>query len=66
MTFKFILYFIVTILVIWTMDTININQIFKKNVNPIQAKLFYFFLGLSIIYLVTNFLYDLITSINIL
>ncbi len=66
MTFKFILYFVVTILVIWTMDTININQIFKKNVNPIQAKLFYFFVGLSMIYLVTNFLYDLIISVNIL
>lgn len=66
MTFKFILYFVVTILVIWTMDTININQIFKKNVNPLQAKLFYFFCGLSMIYLVTNFIYDLITSVNIL
>ena len=66
MTFKFILYFAVTILVIWTMDTINVNQIFKKNVNPIQAKLFYFFVGLSMIYLVTNFIYDLINSVNIL
>ena len=66
MTFKFILYFVVTILVIWTMDTINVNQIFKKNVNPIQAKLFYFFVGLSMIYLVTNFIYDLINSVNIL
>ncbi len=66
MTFKFILYFVVTILVIWTMNTININQIFKKNVNPIQARLLYFFIGLSIIYLVTNFIYDLITTIHIL
>ena len=66
MTFKFILYFVITILVIWTMDTININQIFKKNANPIQAKLFYFFVGLSMIYLVTNFIYDLIISIKIL
>ena len=64
--FKFILYFVVTVLVIWTMDTININQIFKKNCNPLQAKLFYFFVGLSMIYLVTNFLYDLIISVNIL
>jgi len=64
--FKFILYFVVTVLVIWTMDTININQIFKKNCNPLQAKLFYFFVGLSIIYLVTNFFYDLFISINIL
>ena len=64
--FKFILYFIVTILVIWTMDTINVNQIFKKNANPLQAKMFYFFVGLSMIYLVTNFIYDLIQSVNIL
>lgn len=66
MTFKFILYFVITIIVIWSMDSININQIFKKNVNPLQAKIFYFFLGLSLIYLVTNFIYDLINSIKIL
>ena len=66
MTFKFILYFVVTIVVIWTMDTININALFKKNVNPIQAKIFYFLLGTSMIYLVTNFFYDLITSVKIL
>ncbi len=65
MTFKYVLYFIVTILVIWTMASLNINHIFKKNVNPVQAKLFYFFLGLSMIYLVTNFIYDLVLSVNI-
>lgn len=65
MYFKFILYFAVTILVIWAMDSININQIFKKNVNPIQARLFYFFLGLSMIYLITNFLYDLLSCAKI-
>lgn len=64
--FKFILYFAVTIVVIWTMDTININSLFKKNVNPLQAKIFYFLLGISMIYLVTNFFWDLITSVNIL
>ena len=64
--FKYILYFCVTIVVIWSMDSININQIFKKNVNPIKAKVFYFSLGLSLIYLVTNFIYDLFITINIL
>lgn len=64
--FKFILYFAVTIVVIWTMDTININSLFKKNVNPLQAKIFYFLLGISMIYLVTNFFWDLINSVNIL
>ena len=66
MTFKFILYCCVTIIVIWSMESININQIFKKNVNPIKAKVFYFSLGLSLIYLVTNFIYDLFITINIL
>ena len=65
MYFKFILYFAVTMLVIWAMDSININQIFKKNANPIQARLFYFFLGLSMIYLITNFLYDLLSCTKI-
>jgi len=63
--FKFILYFAITVLVIWSMDSININGIFKKNANPMQARLFYFFLALSIIYLVTNFLYDLFTCVKI-
>ena len=66
MTFKFILYFAVTIIVIWTMDTIKINALFKKNVNPLQAKIFYFLLGLSMVYLVTNFFWDLMNSVNIL
>ena len=58
MKVKLILYIIVGISVIWSMDSININQIFKKN-RIIQARLFYFFLTLSIIYLVTNGIYDL-------
>ena len=57
MRVKFILYILVGIAVIWSMDSININQIFKKN-KVFQARLFYLFLALSIIYLVTNFIYD--------
>ena len=64
MIFKFILYFCVTIVVIWAMDSLNINSFFKKNANPLQAKIMYFMIGLSIIYLVTNFLYDLIVSLK--
>ncbi len=66
MSFKFILYFVVTLVVIWAMDSININQIFKKNINPLKAKIMYFLLGLSLIYLVTNFLFDLINSVKII
>lgn len=54
---KFFVYLFVTPIVIWAMDSVNINQIFKKNkVN--QARVFYFLLGLSLIYLITNFIYD--------
>lgn len=54
---KFFVYLLVTPIVIWAMDSVNINQIFKKNkVN--QARVFYFLLGLSLIYLITNFIYD--------
>ena len=58
---KLVLYIFVTIIVIWSMDAININQIFKKN-RVMQAKTFYFLLGISLIYLVTNFIMDLFTS----
>lgn len=61
---KLLLYALVTILVIWAMDSVNINQIFKKN-HVLQARVFYFLLGISLIYLVTNFLMDLFISSKI-
>lgn len=61
MSGKFFLYVAVTILVVWALDSVNINQIFKKN-KVLQARAFYFLLGLSMIYLVTNFIMDLFTS----
>lgn len=64
MGYKFFLYVFVTIIVIWAMDSVNINQIFKKN-KIMQARVFYFLIGISLIYLVTNFLSDLFTSIKI-
>ena len=63
MSGKFFVYVIVTFLVIWAMDSVNINKIFKKN-KVMQARIFYFLLGISLIYLVTNFLMDLFTSIK--
>lgn len=61
MSGKFFLYIFVTIGVIWAMDSVNINQIFKKN-KIVQARVFYFLLGISMIYLVTNFIMDVFTS----
>ncbi len=57
MSAKAILYAFITIIVIWALDSININFIFKKN-KVIQARVFYFLLALSLIYLVTNFIWD--------
>ena len=65
MSVKFFLYIIVSVIVIWAFDSININKIFKKN-KVAQATIFYFLLGISMIYLVTNFLYDFFTSTHIL
>ena len=65
MSGKFFLYCAVTLLVIWAMDSVNINKIFKQN-RVAQATIFYFLLGTSIIYLVTNFIWDLFTSVKIL
>lgn len=60
---KFFVYILSTILVVWSMESVNINQIFKKN-KVYQARLFYFLLGISLIYLVTNFFMDLFTSLK--
>ena len=56
---KFILYILVTILTTWSMDAVNINSIFKKG-QIVKARVVYFLILLSIIYLVTNFIYDFI------
>ena len=63
MSVKFLIYFFVSLLVIWSMEAVNINGIFKKN-RIIKAQVFYVLLALSMIYLVTNFIMDLFTSYN--
>lgn len=63
MSVKFFIYVFVSILVIWSFDSVNINQIFKKN-KILQARVFYFLIGLSLIYIITNFVYDFFVSIN--
>lgn len=57
MSVKVFIYVLVSISVIWAMESVNINKIFKKN-RVHQATVFYLLLGLSLIYLVTNFIYD--------
>ena len=63
MSVKFLIYFFVSLLVIWSMEAVNINGVFKKN-RIVKAQVFYVLLALSMIYLVTNFIMDLFTSYN--
>ena len=61
--YNLLLYSIVLVIVIWTMDGININHIFKKN-RIYQARVFYIMLTFSITYLVTNFIIDFINCLK--
>lgn len=56
---KFALYILSAIIVIWSLDGVNLNAIFKKN-KVYQAKVFYLIIAFVLIYLLTNFLYDFI------
>ena len=54
---KYAVYLLSTIIVIWSMDAVNMNVIFKKN-KIIQARVFYVIICMVLIYLLTNFLMD--------
>ncbi len=56
---KLIIYVFIIPLVIFAMDSININSIFKKN-KAYQARLFYILIVFGLSYLICNFLYDLV------
>ena len=56
---KFCIYIFSTIIVAWSMDSVNINGLFKKN-QVLKARVFYFVLMLSLIYLLSSFIYDFV------
>ena len=64
MSAKYFIYILVAILVIWSFDSLNINSFLKKN-KVLQARVMYFLLALSIIYLVTNFIWDFFNASKI-
>lgn len=65
MSARFVIYLLVSVIVIWSLESVNINSIFKKN-RIWQARVFYFLLALSMIYLVTNFIFDIYSSFRII
>lgn len=54
---KGLIYVVVLIFTMWSLESIKINDIFKAN-RKYQAACVYIFLTISISYLVTNFFFD--------
>lgn len=61
MTIKAILYLIVVPFAILAVDSINFNNVFKKN-KYYQARMLFMFLVMGLSYLVVNFFYDFFIS----
>ena len=57
MSVKLMIYIFSSIIVIWSIESINITGIFKKN-RVYQARIFYFLLALCMIELLTNLIYN--------
>lgn len=62
MAIKTILYLIILPFSILALDSININNVFKKN-RYYQARILYMFLAMALSYLVVNFFYDFFISV---
>ena len=58
--YNFLVYILVMVVVIWAMEGLNINGIFKKN-REYQAKVFYMIMVFSLTYLTANFIIDFLT-----
>lgn len=57
MNVKTVLYFVVVPFTVWALESINIQNVFKKN-RKYQATLLYLIIAISLSYLVVNFFYD--------
>lgn len=56
---KFILYILVIPIIVWAMDSVNINGIFKKGQSDYyQARVIYMIIVASLAYLVVSFIND--------
>ena len=56
---KFILYLLIIPIIVWSMDSVNINGMFKKgDSNYYQARVMYMIIVSSLSYLVVNFVND--------
>lgn len=65
MNLKTILYLITVPFVIYVLDGVRINDIFKKN-RLLQARLFYLVICICLSYLLVNFFYDFFLNSKII
>ena len=61
---KAVLYVIIFLVVIWAMEGLEINKIFKQS-RVYQARIIYLMIAMSLSYLVVNFLYDFFINFQI-
>ena len=57
---KITLYLISLIITIWSLESININGLFKKN-RYYQSRVLFIIISMSISYLVVNFIYEFLS-----
>lgn len=65
MNIKTILYIIIVPITIWALESLNINQFFKKN-RYYQSRILYFLIAIFLSYTTTNFFYDFFVNTKIL
>lgn len=62
---KLLLYILAIPLVVWSVDSINFNSLFKKGeVNQYRARIFYMIFVMCTSYLLVSFLYDFLGVIR--
>ena len=61
--YNLLLYSIVLVIVIWAMEGVNINTIFKKN-RMYQARVMYILIVLSLTYSSSNSILDFLNSLK--
>ena len=62
---KQIIYVLTLIVTIWAMEGLDLNKFFKQS-RIYQARIIYLMIAISMSYLVTNFIYDFVISLQII
>ena len=57
LNYKTVVYILIIPMIFYSLDSLNINVIFKKN-SYVKARFLYLFISLALSYLVVGFIYD--------